>query len=71
VDDLDLDTSAADWAVEHPAATRLFEELGIDYSCAGKSLGYVCRQRGLDPHAVLTQLRRALEDRDSQADVAQ
>ncbi|MGE3314908.1 MAG: DUF542 domain-containing protein [Planctomycetaceae bacterium] len=52
----DLETSAADWVIDHPAAAHIFDELGIDYSCAGKSLRYLCEQQNQDPQAVVTRL---------------
>ena len=58
----DLATSVSDWVIEHPAALPVFRRLGIDYSCAGKSLEYACRQRGLDPESVLAQLRATGEE---------
>lgn len=54
----DLDTSVPDWIIEHPDTLAVFQELGIDYSCGGKSLAYVCGQRGLDAAAVLAMLLR-------------
>jgi regulator of cell morphogenesis and NO signaling len=36
----------------------VFEEVGIDYHCGGKSLEYLCVQQGLDPQSVLARLRR-------------
>lgn len=63
VDDVDLETSVADWAIERPEAAGVFEQLGIDYSCAGKSLRYACRERGLDPQDVLRHLDRAAQER--------
>ncbi len=53
---VDLDASAADWLIEYPQLLRLFEELGLDYSCGGKSLRTACQQRGLDPLAVLSRM---------------
>ena len=35
-------------------------ELGLDTTCGGKSLEYVCRQQGLSPAAVLIQLRQVV-----------
>ena len=55
--ELDLDSSVSDWLIERPQHMRTFEELGIDYSCGGKSLEFACRERGLDPRAVLARLR--------------
>jgi regulator of cell morphogenesis and NO signaling len=59
--DCDLDTSVSDWVIEHPATLAVFQELGIDYCCGGKSLGFECRQRGLDAEAVLATLLRRLD----------
>ena len=53
----DLDTSVVEWVIEFPLMVRLFEELGIDYHCAGKSLEYACRQQCLDPNEMLARLR--------------
>ena len=52
----DLDTSVTDWVIEHPELLAVFQELGIEHCCEGKSLRYACRQRGLDPDAVLLRL---------------
>ena len=59
--DADLDLSVADWVIDYPGAAAVFETLGIDYCCGGRSLGYACRQQGLDPAAVLRQLEEAIE----------
>lgn len=58
--DCDLGTSVPDWIIEHPETLAVFQELGIDYSCGGKSLEYACRTQGLDPNAVLDTLRRTI-----------
>jgi len=52
----DLDTSVPDWVIEHPETLTVFQELGIDYCCGGKSLAFSCRQQGLDAEAVLAKL---------------
>lgn len=39
---IDWDCSIVDWLIEHPAQLALLEELGIDYSCGGRSLGTAC-----------------------------
>ena len=56
----DLDTSVPDWIIEHPGTLPVFQELGIDTSCGGKSLGYLCLQRGLNAEEVLATLVRFL-----------
>lgn len=52
----DLDTSTTDWVIEHPQATAIFDELGIDYFCGGKSLEYASQERNLDPGYVYERL---------------
>jgi regulator of cell morphogenesis and NO signaling len=56
---LDLETSIVDWVIDAPASVPIFQQFGIDYSCAGKSLEYACRQAGADPREVLVRLREA------------
>ena len=47
-------------AVENPAATRVFEKLGIDYCCGGdKSLEEACRVANLPVDEVLDSLEMA------------
>lgn len=53
-----LEESVVDWVLDHPAALTVFERFGIDATCAGKSLEYVCRQAGIDSAVVLAELRR-------------
>jgi len=61
-------------ALENPAATRVFEKLGIDYCCGGnKSLEQACRGANLSLDEVLDSLdaaeaatRTAQKDRDWQ-----
>ena len=56
----DLETSVPDWLIEYPSLLRSLEQLGIDYSCGGKSLEAACREAGRDPHQVLEQLRAVI-----------
>lgn len=56
----DLSTSIPEWIIEHPQTTAVFQELQLDVSCEGKSLEYVCHQRGLSPAEVLQRLRDAM-----------
>jgi regulator of cell morphogenesis and NO signaling len=47
-------------ALENPAATRVFEKLGIDYCCGGnKSLDEACRAANLNTDQVLDSLEMA------------
>jgi len=52
----DLDSSLPDWLIDVPSSAAVFQRLGLDASCGGKSLEYVCRQAGIDPRRVLDEL---------------
>jgi regulator of cell morphogenesis and NO signaling len=48
-------------ALENPAATRVFEKLGIDYCCGGgKPLGEACQAAGLPLETVIEALATAV-----------
>jgi regulator of cell morphogenesis and NO signaling len=50
-------TTLAEIASTAPALTRELERLGLDYCCGGKrSLADACRDRQLDPEAVIAKL---------------
>jgi len=57
----DLDSSVPDWIIEHPETLAVFQELGIDYCCGGKSLAYACREQRLDAEVVLKKLWEQIE----------
>ncbi len=59
----DLDTAVPDWLIDHPETEPVFRRFGIDTSCAGKSLRYVCDQSGANPVAVLAALHEAIVQR--------
>ena len=49
-----------EWALENPAATRVFEKIGIDYCCGGnKSLEQACRAANLPLDEVVDALDAA------------
>ncbi|MFG0284985.1 MAG: iron-sulfur cluster repair di-iron protein [Phycisphaerales bacterium JB039] len=55
-------TTVGTLVAEQPGRSRVLEKLGIDYCCGGKlPLEEACRKRGLDPAAVVAQLREADE----------
>jgi regulator of cell morphogenesis and NO signaling len=56
-----FETSVTDWVIEHPETLAVFQELGIDYSCGGKSLEFACRERGFDERDVLSRLHQRIE----------
>lgn len=56
----DLDTSVPDWTIDHPETLSVLRKFGIDDSCGGKSLGYVCDQQGIDGKLVLKMLQRKI-----------
>lgn len=50
-------TTLAELATTHPAASRVFQRHGLDYCCGGrKPLADVCRERGLDASTVLDEI---------------
>jgi regulator of cell morphogenesis and NO signaling len=54
---LDTRSTVGQLVKERPARARVFERLGIDYCCGGKTpLGRACRDKGLDPDQVLREL---------------
>lgn len=55
-----LESSVPDWILDHPETWGVFQELGIDCSCGGKSLEFACREQGLDGLAVLAGLQHIL-----------
>jgi iron-sulfur cluster repair protein YtfE (RIC family) len=60
--DLGLETSVPDWIIEHPELLKRFEGWGLDYSCGGKSLETACRERHLDPEAILARIASSLNE---------
>ncbi len=52
----DLQSSVPEWLIEHPETASVFEKLGIDTACSGRSLLYLCEQNGLDSVEVLRRL---------------
>ncbi len=57
---VDLESSVPDWLIEHPELLTLFQELGIDYSCGGKSLRTACEQRDITPCDVARAIAQRL-----------
>jgi iron-sulfur cluster repair protein YtfE (RIC family) len=57
---VDLDSSVPDWLIEYPRLLTLFESIGIDYCCGGKSLRTACLERGLLPPEVLARCDSSL-----------
>lgn len=52
-----LDHTVGSIVRDHPAVSRLFEQVKVDYCCGGqKTLDEACRQRGIDPQSFLAQL---------------
>ena len=64
----DMDSTAPDWVIEYPESERVFNELGIDTSCGGKSLLHLCAHQGLDPDVVLARLQVVVERAQDQRD---
>src|SRR4051812_45894642 len=55
-----IEKTVRDLAVENPAATRVFERLGIDYCCGGgRTLDEACRVAGANVAQVVAALETA------------
>ncbi len=66
---LDTTKTVREFALEIPAATRIFEKLGIDYCCGGgKSLADACAQAGLIVEEVLVSLETNVRSDQTVAD---
>src|SRR5439155_21860278 len=68
---MNLDTPKAvrEVALNNPAATRVFEKLGIDYCCGrNKSLEQACGEANLKIQQVLQSLKSALTAADGRHD---
>lgn len=51
---MDSGTTLAELATTHPAASRVFHLLGLDFCCGGRvPLAQACQERGLDMAAVI------------------
>jgi len=56
-------TTLADLAVTHPAASRVFRRLGLDFCCHGaRPLAEACAERGLVAESVLADITAAAGD---------
>ena len=58
MDRLDQDDSVPEWLIEYPQLSPLFEVLGIDYSCGGKSLLFACQEKHLNHRVVLALIEQ-------------
>jgi regulator of cell morphogenesis and NO signaling len=57
---IDVQQTVREVALSHPAATRVFEKLGIDYCCGGgKSLTQACGVANVEVQNVIDQLNAA------------
>lgn len=56
-----LEDGVPDWIVEYPETLAVFQRLGIEYTCGGRSLEFACRERGYAPQSVLSQLFQAID----------
>lgn len=56
-----LDNAVTDWVIDYPKTEAVFQSMGIDYSCGGKSLKYACEERGHDAQNVLSILHNVIE----------
>jgi len=54
---MDPNTTLAELATSHPAASRVFHRHGLDYCCGGRrSMAEACRERDLEPGNLLAEI---------------
>ena len=58
---IDLDGSVPELVVDYPPLLAVFQRLGIEYTCGGKSLRTACCERGLEPDAVVKECEAILQ----------
>jgi len=63
-----VDDAVTDWVIDYPMTEAVFQRLGIDHSCGGKSLKYACLKLGLDPQKVLSILYDLIEQQTNSKD---
>lgn len=56
----DLESSVVDWIIDHPETEPVFRQRGIDCSCGGKSLGFLCAAQGLNAEEILAELKQVI-----------
>lgn len=61
-------SSIPDWIVEYPASAVVFEEFGLDTSCGGKSLQYVCQTEDVSLTEVLKRLNAVVAANPASSD---
>lgn len=54
-------SSIPDWIIEHPESASVFGKFGLDTSCGGKSLQYVCRKEDIELQHLLEELSEAIQ----------
>ena len=58
---ISTDLTVGELAAQSLAATRVFEDHGIDFCCGGaKPIGEACREKRLDPQAVMGEIEAAM-----------
>jgi regulator of cell morphogenesis and NO signaling len=61
-------TTLAELAATRPAAARIFFKHGLDFCCRGRRpLAEACKDKGLDPEAILREVERAEPSADDVA----
>jgi regulator of cell morphogenesis and NO signaling len=63
---METNSTLAELATTHPAASRVFQRHGLDYCCGGRQpLDDVCRAKGLDASAII----HAIEEEETSVDL--
>ncbi|WP_437191331.1 hypothetical protein [Planctomicrobium sp. SH527] len=49
-----------DWIIDHAETLVVFQDLGIDDSCGGKSLEFACREKEISKKNMLSKLQEVI-----------
>ena len=67
---LETSNTVGEFVARHPGLSRVFEEAGIDYCCGGRRpLEEACREKGIDPVAMLATLEESSKAAAQASDV--
>ncbi len=64
---IQVQETVGELVARRPALSRHFEQAGVDYCCGGKkTLDEACREKGLDPQALIVTLEQAASEPESE-----
>ncbi len=61
----DSESTVPEWLIEYPETFPVFSELGLDCTCGGRSLRFLCEQNEMDADFVVAALLKAIANHAS------